>query len=76
MTLAIELGAPLALLGPRIGRGWAYAAWAFHAGIALVMGITFPYHLLGFAFLALFPLDRLFRRDLSRTGMSGGDSAV
>jgi hypothetical protein len=69
-TLAIELGSPLVFLGGRVSRIWVYAAWGFHVGVALVMSITFPYPLLGFAFLPMFRVERLFRRDLRRTGMS------
>lgn len=58
-TLAIELGAPLALLGGRIARWWALAAWGFHAGVVLAMNVWFPYPLLGVAFLPLFAAERL-----------------
>ncbi|HEX3760911.1 MAG TPA: HTTM domain-containing protein [Kofleriaceae bacterium] len=58
-TLVIELGAPLALLGGRVARGWAAAAWAFHAGVVLAMNVWFPYPLCGVAFLPLFAAERL-----------------
>ena len=58
-TLAIELGAPLALLGGRVARAWAAAAWAFHAGVVAVMAIVFPYPLLGIAFAPFFEVERL-----------------
>jgi hypothetical protein len=57
-TLAIELGAPLALLGGRTARVWAAAAWAFHAGVILVMNVWFPYPLCGVAFLPLIAAER------------------
>ena len=58
-SLALELLAPLALMGPRLARAWALAAWAFHAGVLAVMAIFFPYPLFGFAFAPLFAVERL-----------------
>jgi hypothetical protein len=58
-ALAIELGAPLALLGGRTARVWAAAAWAFHAGVILVMNVWFPYPLCGVAFLPLVAAERV-----------------
>lgn len=58
-ALAIELGAPVALLGGRVARGWAAAAWAFHAGVVLAMNVWFPYPLCGVAFLPLFAAERV-----------------
>jgi len=58
-TLAVELGAPLALLGGRIARVWALLAWGFHVGVAAVMAIVFPYSLLGIAFAPFFAVERL-----------------
>jgi hypothetical protein len=58
-TLAIELGAPVALAGGRIALAWAIAAWAFHAGVVLVMNVWFPYALFGLAFAPLLPVERL-----------------
>jgi hypothetical protein len=57
-TLAIELGAPLALLGGRVARLWALAAWLFHAGVILAMYVWFPYPLSGVAFLPLIDAER------------------
>jgi len=62
MTLAIELGAPLALLGGRTAAVWALAAWSFHAGVLVLMFIVFPYPLSGVAFAPLFPAERLVER--------------
>ena len=59
VTLVIELGAPIALLGGTIARGWAVSAWIFHVGVVLTMNVWFPYPLFGFAFVALFPIERL-----------------
>ncbi len=60
-AIAVELGAPIALLGGRIERGWAVAAWGFHVTVVLTMNILFPYPLFGFAFLPLLPVERPFR---------------
>ncbi len=60
LTLAFELGAPLALLGGRWARVWAVTAWGFHAGVLVLMAIVFPYALLGIAFAPLFEVERLF----------------
>jgi hypothetical protein len=57
-TLALELGAPLALLGRRIARLWAWGAWAFHVGVVLAMNVWFPYALTGLAFLPLVRAER------------------
>ena len=59
LTMAVELGAPLALLGRRWAAGWAAAAWGFHVGVAALMAITFPYPLVGVAFAPLLPVERL-----------------
>ncbi len=61
-TLAVELGAPLALLGGRIARVWALLAWGFHVGVAAVMAIIFPYPLLGIAFAPFLAVERLSLR--------------
>lgn len=44
-ALAVELGAPLALLDRRIGRLWSAAAWSMHVGIRALMRITFRHQL-------------------------------
>jgi hypothetical protein len=61
-TLVLELGAPLALLGGRIGRGWALGAWLFHVGVVLAMNVWFLYPLVGPAFLPLLAPERLWQR--------------
>lgn len=58
-TLVVELGAPLALLAPRIARVWVVLAWLFHVGIGLTMAIGFFYPLSGVAFAPLLPIERL-----------------
>ncbi len=57
-TQVVELGAPLALLGRRLGQAWAGAAWLFHVGILALMMIVFPYQLLGVAFAPFFAVER------------------
>ncbi|WP_448851624.1 hypothetical protein [Corynebacterium sp. 335C] len=52
-VLAIELGAPIALLGRRPGIAVAAAAWAMHHGIRRIMGIRFPYNLSGIPYLPM-----------------------
>ena len=58
-SLVLELGAPLALAGPRLARVWAAGAWAFHLGVLALMAIFFPYPLFGLAFAPLFAVERL-----------------
>lgn len=58
-SLVIELGAPVALLGRRIGRVWCALAWSFHAGVVAVMAILFHYPLFGFGFAAFFDVERI-----------------
>ena len=56
-TLIIELGAPIALLGKRLRTAWVAGAYAMHVGIALTMGIAFPYPMWGIAFACFFDLE-------------------
>lgn len=58
LTLALELGAPIALLGGRIAFTWAAVAWSFHVGVAALMAIVFPYQLAIVPFLPFFALER------------------
>jgi hypothetical protein len=58
-TLALELGAPLALLGGRTARCWAWGAWGFHLGVVLAMNVWFPYHIAWIAFLPLVAAERV-----------------
>ncbi|MFC7465816.1 hypothetical protein [Brachybacterium sp. GCM10030252] len=52
-SLAVEFGAPLAVLDRRAGRVFAGAAFAMHWGIRAIMRITFPYNLSGVLYLPL-----------------------
>ncbi len=58
-SLAVELGAPLALLHRRLAYGWVAAAWLFHVGVLALMAIGFPYQLALVAFAPLLPVERL-----------------
>jgi hypothetical protein len=69
-SMAVELGAPVALVSPRFGRWWAFAALGMHYGILAVMDIKFRYQLTGAAFASFFRLERtevLLRRLVQRT---------
>ena len=81
MTVALELGAPLALLGRRIALFWALAAWSFHIGVQALMAIPFPYQLSFVAYASLFEVERAYdfvaervRRRLARTEAQRGSS--
>ncbi len=66
VSLIVELGAPLALLGGRLRQGWIAMAWLFHVGVLVLMAIVFPYQLLGVAFAPLLPVERLADRSTWR----------
>lgn len=57
VSLAVELGAPIALLHRKLAWGWSVVAWSFHVGVLLVMYIFFPYPMLGFAYLPFFAVE-------------------
>lgn len=59
LSLALELGAPLALLGGRVAYGWALGAFSFHLGVVALMMIAFPYQLSFIAYLSFFPVEEL-----------------
>lgn len=50
-TVAVELAAPVALLGRRWARTWTVAAWLLHVSVLVAMAVGFPYQLAGVAFL-------------------------
>jgi hypothetical protein len=50
-TIAVELGAPVALVGRRWAWRWCLAAWSFHVAVVLSMSVVFPYELVGLAYL-------------------------
>jgi len=70
-TLAVELGAPISLVGARAGRLWSALAWAFHVGIVATMAIGFFYPVSGVAFVSFFDLERVAAR-LSRRSRRQG----
>jgi hypothetical protein len=57
-TLAVELGAPVAMAGGRIALVWAILAWGFHVGVVALMAIVFPYPLAWVAYAPLFAAER------------------
>ena len=60
LTVAIELAAPVALLGGRIRTVWVAAVWLLHLGIAATMLIVFPYPLFLVAFAPFYRVERLW----------------
>lgn len=58
-AVAIELAAPIALLGGWWRTAWVGAAWIMHAAIAASMLVVFPYPLFLVAFLPFFELERV-----------------
>ncbi|MBC7171790.1 MAG: hypothetical protein H5U40_05165 [Polyangiaceae bacterium] len=62
LSLALELGAPLALVRRSIGRAWSVAVAGFHLGVLVLMAIGFAYPLTGAAFAAFFDLERVRAR--------------
>lgn len=75
LTMVLELGAPIALVGGWPARIWAAAIWGFHLGVVLLMNIWFLYPLSTIPFLAVFACERPVAwaigrvRDLRRRGM-------
>lgn len=59
-TIAIELSAPVALLGGRIRTSWVVLAWLMHVGILAFMLIGFPMPLFLVAFAPLYRIERLW----------------
>lgn len=59
LTVIVELGAPVALLGGRARTAWVGAVWIFHLGILATMAILFPYPLTGIAFVSMFRAERV-----------------
>jgi hypothetical protein len=59
LTFALELGAPVALLGRRAATVWVTAAWLFHVGVLVLMAIPFFYQLTLVAYAGFFPVERL-----------------
>ncbi len=62
ISMVVELGAPLALLGRRVGAWWAASSVFFHFAVLALMLILFPYHLLGLGVAPLLPVEKLPER--------------
>jgi hypothetical protein len=62
LTLAFELGAPLALLSRRVAATICAGLWLFHLGVLAIMWILFPYPIVGIAFASFFPVERVVAR--------------
>jgi hypothetical protein len=58
-ALVLELGAPLALIHPKVGRLWAVSTFGMHWGIRAIMGIKFRYQQSGASFAPWFNLEHL-----------------
>lgn len=56
--LAVELGAPLALVSRRFRNVWIGSALLFHLGTAVTMLVFFGYRGLGIGLLPLLPVER------------------
>ena len=65
LTILVELGAPIALLGRRWAAWWSASAWLFHVGIVALMWISFAYPLSFIAFAPFFRLEVLGERVLA-----------
>ena len=65
-TLALELGAPVALFGRGPARIWVAGVFLFHVGVVLLMAIAFPYQLSFVAYLSFFDLERAQKLRLYR----------
>jgi hypothetical protein len=59
-TIAIELAAPVALVGGRARTAWVIATWLMHVGILAFMLIGFPMPLSLVAFAPLYRIERLW----------------
>jgi hypothetical protein len=57
--VAIELSAPMVLIGRRSRNVWVAAAWLMHVGILLTMAVGFPSPLFGAAFASFFALEQV-----------------
>lgn len=62
VTIAVEIAAPVALAPGRARVAWIALAWGFHVGIFVLMAISFPYQLVGIAYAAFLPLERIVDR--------------
>jgi len=65
LTILVELGAPVALLGRHWAAWWSASAWLFPVGIVALMWISFAYPLSLIAFAPFFRVERLGERLLA-----------
>jgi hypothetical protein len=61
LSVALEVGAPIAFVGGRVTRVWCFLAWGFHAGIVALMAILFPYPLSTIAYLSFLEPEKGLR---------------
>ena len=78
LTVLVELGAPIVLLGRRLCWWWIAMAWSFHAGVLALMAVLFPYPLFGVAFASMLPAERLLTLSLAinRAGTPTGSTGL
>jgi hypothetical protein len=76
LTIVLEIGAPLALLGGRVRDVWVAGVWLVHLGIAATMFVVFPYPLTLIAFAPLYRLERLVPRRFLPAGSAGSAGAT
>lgn len=62
VSLAVELGAPAALLHRRLGQLWSAVAWSFHLGVLILMAIMFHYPITGVGYASFFRVEKLADR--------------
>lgn len=61
-AIALELGAPLVLLGRRVAAFWVVGILVFHWLVLIFMVVAFPYALTGIPFAMFFPVERWLYR--------------
>ncbi len=59
VAIALELAAPVALLGGRPRTVWVVLTWSMHVAIAALMFVVFPFPLFGVAFACFYRLEVL-----------------
>ena len=59
ISLAAEVGAPIALLSKKTARAWVAVVWAFHVGVLAIMAIGFFYPISGIAFASFFEVEKI-----------------
>ncbi|MEE9385869.1 MAG: hypothetical protein V3V08_20860 [Nannocystaceae bacterium] len=76
LTLGMELLAPVALFGPRLGWLWCLSVWVFHVAVLVLMAILFPYQLSGAAYVCFLRPEswHRLRRPLNRYFGPTGDA--